>query len=172
MKKSIGVTMIVLSLIAGNLFAGKEGKRMNILAGAGSADSDFEGGVIEIGIEKQMSGKFYTQLMVDYYCNPVKPNDGFDSYALGLNLSGVYKFPISGGLHFFLKGGVHLTLVREHWAYLSNHTSADLGVLGGGGMELKLSGKTSLYAGVTFKTAIEESRSWYKCSGGINYRIK
>ncbi len=149
-----------------------EEKRINVFGGVGTAISDLEGCLVEIGIEKQFSGDFYGQLSVDYYFNPEELDDSDDSYAFSTNLFGVYKFPVSRNLNFYLKGGIHLTGRKEEWTYIGTNVNLDYGLAGGGGIEFMLSNRVAIYSGVTAKTSLDENRTWFKFHGGISIQVQ
>lgn len=172
MKKKYVVTILLLLVCSFALLAEGKKKEINVLAGIGSADSDLKGLVLELGIEKQYTRKLYGQLIIDYYSNPFEVSGEFNSYAYGFSLFGAYKMPASSRLKIVLKLGLHITMMREKWKWLGSMTSADLGIAGGGGLEFKITDRAALYGGVTAKTSVEESRFWFKCSGGVIFKLK
>lgn len=169
MKRIITVTLLILFVSTVTLLAVDQKKEINILAGAGVASSDLKGPVVEIGVEKQLKGNLFGQLYVDYYFNPFDFTGDADSSAFGLTFLGAYKVPVTEGINYVLKLGLHFTFMKEEWNYIGRRTSADLGFAGGGAVEFILNTKTTLYGGVTVKTAVDESRTWLTFNCGLSF---
>ncbi len=172
MKKFFILSMLSLFVFSVSLCAAGEVKRKNVLVGGGGAASDLEGPFMEIGVEKQLSGNFYGQLLFDYYFSPFELPGDSNPYALGISLYGVHKFPVSDSISFLLKAGFHLTVMKEYFGILGIETNADLGIAGGGGIEFNLSHRLAIYSGATVKRSLDESRTWFKFYGGVGFRVK
>lgn len=170
------VLVLLLSTVA--MFAEGEGKRINLFADLGAAANDFEGMFIDVGVEMQLSGKFYGQLLFDYYLDPTGSNtSSVKSEVYGFGLYGVYKAPLSDNLNFFVKGGLTYQMVKVSVEFLGvtleGETESELGFGAGGGIEYGLSEKLALQAGLTYRGIFAEGgANWLKIYGGVSFRIK
>jgi len=175
-------TLVICLVVFSTALSAENEKKLNLFGGVGIAASDFEGMVVLVGIEKQLSDKFYAQLMFDYYLNPSGEDiEGMDDSAYGVNLYGVYKHPLSENFHVFIKGGINYTTYKvsvEAGGITISGTDGYFGIGGGAGFEYGLNDKIALILGATAKTLFTseddafEKPLWFKIYGAVSFRLK
>ena len=175
MKKIFVLSMVILFGVSMVLHAAGEKKRTILFTGVGVAGSDLGGLFLDIGAEKRFFKNFYGQFLFDYYFNPFDTPTIADSYAYGLNFYGVYKIPVSGNIHFFLKGGFHFSTLYRERANSTISNRKDSGLAWGGGIEYHLSKLIYFRGGVTWKWAYDhddKNFKWTKIYGGLVFHVK
>lgn len=154
------------------------GKQKSVFAGVGYTFSDYDGPVLDFGLEMQFARHLFAQVILDYYLNPLPDDEditGLDYTLIGFNLYGVYKFTASEKFNVFVKGGFHMTGIKakgEYFGVPATTSQTKFGAGAGLGMELMLSEKWGLLFGGTYKILFADtSPSWIKLYGGILYRF-
>ncbi|MCP4213956.1 MAG: autotransporter domain-containing protein [bacterium] len=181
MKKIIGFVLVFL-LAASLPMLAKDGKKQrNYFVNGGYATSDVDVCFVDLGIEKQTSGNFYWQFLFELYFKPFGEQGDFDSDGLGLNLYGVYKFPVSEKTNFFAKAGVCYSMVNvaknieevtygDQTVLEADWVATGIGAGFGGGIEHRISKRFSLLAGATCKLFFKSDPvKWVKMYCGISY---
>ena len=172
-------------------------KRINLLGAVGIASSGLDDLLLDFGVEFQMAGEFYLQLVANnhfgdggyrdypyypysFYGSPYNASVGVSSSSLhGLNAFGVYRLPLSRKMTFFGKAGLSLMFYSTYdynieingW---SKSKANGPGAAFGSGFEYSLSEKIYIALGSTYKTLFkkETSLDWFKFYIGFNYRLK
>jgi len=209
MKKIIFAT-VLLSIV---LPASAGSRQINVFGGVGFAFSDVEGVTIEIGVEMELLQGFYLQFMANshlsdqvggnyYYYNDshLYSRQQISTRPYGLNLYGLYKFPVSRTLKVFGKAGVHvafhITPRYDYYYYDSYYGNnyynnyyyddsgpkkSGIGTAFGVGVEHQLTKKLALVVGGTYKILFDEGTEyapdqgnsrWFKMFISLNYRVK
>jgi opacity protein-like surface antigen len=173
MKKILPLVMCVLLLSSLGLAAGKKGARqpgMQVFGDLGLAVSDFEGLFLDAGYQYGFTPKLFAEGLFEYYFSPA--GSGFDSSAWGLNLNGVYKHGLSGGLTLFGKAGICLIHTSVTFMGISAGDS-DIGFNVGGGVEYALNEKMGLRGGATMKISFaeEETGTFFKLYAGFYHGL-
>lgn len=154
------------------------GRQKSVFAGVGFTFSDYEGPVLDFGLEMQFGRNLFAQVSIDYYLNPLPDEEDIfdvDYTLLGFNLYGVYKFTRSDTFNIFVKGGLHMTGIKvkgEYFGVPATTSQTKFGAGAGLGMEFMLSEKWGLLFGGTYKILFAETTpNWIKVYGGILYRF-
>ncbi|MCP4158202.1 MAG: hypothetical protein GY757_61450 [bacterium] len=177
MKKK-ALIMVFLFLIATAVPV--EAKDVSILGGFGLTTAASDSLCIDLGIEFQLGGNFYLQLLANtdfgsddsryggYYPGSSLPGSisygwggldiGLGGKLYGLNVYGVFRRRLSNTLLFFFKGGGHFTfysgkdyVVESGIAYYDDWSWQGLGAAAGLGLEYLLNERIGLLFGGTYK---------------------
>jgi outer membrane protein with beta-barrel domain len=180
------MVLIFVFVIQGIAFAQEyddyddRGKEVSVFVGLGYAFSDYEGPVLDLGIEFQFSKNLYGLFLVDYYTNPSPTFEEMWDTKLtitGINIMGAYKFfPANSKFNIALRAGIMMTARKAKSEFLggeiSNSTS-DFGVNGGLGLDYAINERFGLLFGGCIKVSFEdETAKWFKIYSGVSYRIK
>lgn len=147
---------------------------INVFGNVGIALDDLEGLFFDIGAERQLSGPWWAQVVVDYYLNPSGEDMpvGVNDSAYGGYLYGVYKYAMNPKTNFFIKGGFGYTTLKIAAMGLSVTESA-FGLGAGAGFEYKIGPKMAILAGATYKSMFFEGETGttFKLYGGFSYQV-
>ena len=206
MKKIVFIAVLLLSIM---LPVSADSRQINVFGGVGFAFSDIEGVTVELGAEMELLQGFYLQFMANSYLSDQLGGNYYyysDSHLYstqqistrpyGLNLYGLYKFPISRTLKVFGKAGVHVAFhisprydyyyydyyyYGNNYYYDSGPKKSGFGTGFGIGIEHELTNKLALVVGGTYKILFDEGSQyapdkgnsrWFKLYTSFNYRIK
>jgi hypothetical protein len=169
MKKFVFILLILVLVTAPGFSAVKkyvEKPKMAVFGDLGLAMSDFKGLFLDAGVQYGLTENLFGEFLFDFYLKP--GGSGTDATAYGLNLNGVYKYPLQDALTIFGKAGVSLTTASG-----GGESASNFGLNAGGGIEYGLSDMMAIRAGATFKMAFSsgESGTWFKFYGGFLYRF-
>jgi opacity protein-like surface antigen len=189
MKKKFG-WIVMIALVCSLSFPGvlraqfeddadlDTGKQKSLFAGIGFAFADYEGPILDFGLEMQFAPRFFAQISLDYYLNPLPDEE--DIYdvqytLLGTNIYGVFKFVMTDKFNMFMKAGLHMTGIKVKGEIVGipiTSSQTKFGAGAGIGMEFMLSEKWGLLFGGTYKILFtKEPAKWFKAYGGVIYRI-
>jgi hypothetical protein len=141
MKKRIGILVLAIALIP--LAANAQRKRLNLVGSLGMATSNIEGLIISLGVEVELFQNFYAQLGFDNFFDggstmaysmggQVSFPQTVRTQVFGLNLSGIYKLPLTRQVSWFTKGGLAYTHRARYPANSYYYDSFDSYGYGGG----------------------------------------
>jgi opacity protein-like surface antigen len=180
MKKKVLFVLLSMLLVCAALSPSAQDQKSGSLIGSlGFASLDFEGVAMDIGVEMQVKGNIYGQLLFDYYMDPFGDEgyQGGDYSAYGINLYGVYKIDASEQLKFFAKAGIHLTTVK--WTTKIDDiigvsaNDSHVGAAAGIGAQYMLNDRWGILAGGTVKVLFGGlADKWLKFYGGLSYRVR
>lgn len=181
MKKIIGVTVVFFLLVA--FSTPVSAKHVNIFATAGGCGGDYKGPSLGLGLELQMFGKLYWQVVFDYYPEPIKENVDVIDYSansIGLYLS--YKIALARRIDFFIRGGGHYSTIKikaqfdpDTQGIFQDITAeeSDGGVAFGGGFEYLLNRKFGILIGADYNILFSQDKhKWFKVYGGISFALQ
>lgn len=176
----VGLTVFVL--VSPTYLSAQYEKKSNIIGSLGFAVSDYEGLVMDIAVEFQLTKATFVQFLFDYYVDPLGEDvdtslGNVDFSAFGLNLYGVFKVSPSERLNLFAKAGIHYTTLKASTKIqgLLNiaETDSDFGVAGGIGFEYLLNERWGIVFGGTGKLLFAgDTLNWFKIYGGVSFRVR
>ena len=152
---------------------------VTIYGGGGAAFSDYEGVVLNLGIDLKFAGRFSAQLVMDFLLDPAPElEDATDTNIniVGTSLFGVYRFSSSRNFNVFIRGGLHLSTFRVKSTFQGvsiRATESDFGVAGGLGLEFAVSQRMGIILGGDVKYIFDSIAdvTYYNVYGGVSYRF-
>ena len=175
MRRFFLILILFVTLGTSGFLMGYDYKQNSLFAGLGFASSDFEGVLIEGGIEFGLSKNIYVKALVDYYFDPLGKDEPEDISvkAYGLNVYFVYKLRLSKKLNLFGQSGINLTTIKETMGFMSV-TSGNFGIGVGSGIEYMFKPRMGIHCGATYKYVFMagENLRWYKFYLGFVFRLK
>jgi hypothetical protein len=190
MKKQVVVILVVI-LVLLFAFQGRvnaqeyddyndRGKRVAAFVGLGYAFSDYEGPVLNLGMEIQFSNNFYGIFDVEFYTDPSPDFEEIWDVNLtitGINILGAYKFfPNDSKFNIGFRGGILVTARKAKSELLGGeitNSTSDFGATGGLSIDYALNERFGIILGTNIYFSFEdETTQWYKIYGGMSYRIK
>ena len=178
MKKLVSIMVAMVFILSLGTGLKAEDKELNLMANIGMAFSDFEGLVIDLGVEKQFSENLFALLYLDYYLNPTGEDYGANASLtlMGINLGAAYKKQLNEKIKWFVRAGILIAIAKAEFTlfgYTQSETDSNFGLSAGGGIEYMLQEKLSLVAGVALATVFSDgSATWFKIFAGVNYKLK
>jgi outer membrane protein W len=169
-------------LVSPTFLSAQYERQINLFGGIGFAVSDYEGLVLDIGTEFQITHAFFAQFSIDYYTNPLGADvdtslGAVDFSVVGFNLYGVYKVSPSERLNLFAKAGIHYTTLKASATvdgFLDvSETDSDFGAAGGIGIQYFFNYRLGIVFGGTGKLLFAgDTLNWFKIYSGVIYRIR
>jgi hypothetical protein len=202
MKKRMGIWILAIALFP--LAANAQGQRLNLVGSLGMATSNIQGLIVGLGIEMELFQNFYGQLGFDNFFDGaytmVYSQGGQVSFpqsmrirVFGVNLSGIYKLPLTGRVAWFTKARISYSHRSNYNAnnyyydnfdsygyggyygydpgsyyYTEDETSMHTGLAYalGTGIEYQINEKLAFIAGVIYESLFQ----WNTSSGGSGNR--
>lgn len=182
------VPVLALMLVIMLTVPAAASSRVNAYGAIGFPTPHFGAPGLDLGIEAQLSKKFYLQFMInmlmgaessdyrntggypyDLYGAPywgaggVNTGLGSGNLLYGISSYGVYKFPVSKRMKLWVKGGVHFSFYDNFEpnedGYMRRNDAHGLGTGLGVGLEHNFSGRFGVVGGILHKVV------WVKTSG-------